>query len=129
MLPVVIHVHCLQGVVHPLAYFRRGDPQILRGKGHVLLHHVSYNLVVRVLEDHAYRPADVQQPAVVGGVDAVHIDRAPGGEKDGIHVLGQGGLAAAVVAQHGHEGALLNGQAHSVQHHRRDPLGGGVGEV
>ena len=33
------------------------------------------------------------------------------------------------VAQHGHEGALLNGQAHPVQHHRHDPLGRGVGEV
>ena len=61
-------------------------------------------------------PADVQQFILVGGVDAVHVDFAAGGQQDGVQVLGQGGLAGAVVPQHSHEGALLDVQAYPVQH-------------
>ena len=129
MLPVGVHVDGLQRIVHPLADFSGRDAQVFRGEGHVLFHHVGYNLVVRVLEHHAHRAADVQQAVLVGGVDAVHVNRPSGGQKDGVHVLGQSRFPAAVVAQDGHEGALFNGQGHSVQHHRGDALGGGVGEV
>ena len=116
VLPVLVHAHGLEGVVHPPADLRRGHPQILRGEGHVLLHHVGNDLVVRVLEYHAHGAADVQQFILVGGVDAVHVDFAAGGQQDGVQVLGQGGLAGAVVPQHSHEGALLDVQAYPVQH-------------
>ena len=129
VLPVFIHSHGLKGGVHPLADLRRRDPQIFGGKGHVLFHHIGYNLVVRVLEHHAYGAADVQQPGLVGGVHAAHPHLAPGGEQDGVHMLGQGGLAGAVVAQHGHEGARFDLQIHSVQHDGSQPLGDGIGEA
>ena len=129
VLPELVHAHRLQGVVHPAADLLRGHPQILRGEGHVLLHHVGYDLVVRVLEHHAHGAADVQQLLLVGGVHTVHIHLAPGGEQDGVEVLGQGGLAAAVVAQNGHKGALFNIQLDAVQHDGGHPLGGDIGEA
>ena len=44
-------------------------------------------------------------------------------------MLGQGGLAAAVVAQHCHEGALLNAQRDPVQHDGGHALSGDIGEA
>ncbi len=67
------------------------------------------------------RCAHVQQPRLVGGVDAVHIHLPAGGQQNGVHMLGQGGLSPAVVAQHGHKAALLNLQIHPVQHRRGSP--------
>ena len=125
---VLGHAHGLQGLVHPSAYLIRGDAQILRGKGYVLLHHTGHNLVVRILEHHAHGAADVQQPALVGGVHALHPDLSPSGEEDGVEVLGQGGLARAVAAQHRHKFARPDVQGHPVQHQGREVLPGGVGE-
>ena len=105
---VVAHAHHGQGLVHPAANLRRGHAQVLRGKGHVLFHHVGHNLVVRVLENHAHRAAHGQQLVLLGGVQSVHPDFAPGGQEDGVQVLGQGGFARAVVAQNGHETAGLD---------------------
>ena len=129
MLPVLVHAHQLQGVVHPAADLRGRDPKVLRGEGHVLLHHIGHNLVVRVLKDHAHGAPDVQQALLVGGVHAVHPHLAAGGKQDGVHMLGQSGLARAVMAQHGHEGARFNFQIHAVQHHGGDALGCGIGEA
>ena len=42
-----------------------GNAQILRGEGHVLLHHVGNDLVIRVLEHHAHAAADLQQQGLV----------------------------------------------------------------
>ena len=129
VLPELIHPHGLQGVVHPAADLLRGDAQILRGEGHILLHHVGHDLVVRVLEHHAHRAAHVQQPGLVSGVHAIHVHFSAGGQQDGVHVLGQGGLSAAVVTQHGHKGPLLDVQVHAVQHHRGHALRRGVGKA
>ena len=109
------HAHGGQSLVHPAADLGRGQPHVFTGKGHVLLHHVGNDLVVRVLKDHARRFADVKQPAFLFGVDAAHPDGAAGGQKNGVEVLCKGGFAAAVVAQHGGEGAFLNGEVHAVQ--------------
>ena len=129
MLPEFVHAHGLQGVIHPAADLLGGDSQVFRGEGHVLLHHVGHDLVVGVLEDHANRLTDVQKQGIVGGVHAADVYLAPGGQEDGVHVLGQGGLAATVVAQNGHEGALFNVEVHAVQHGGGDTLGGDVGKT
>ena len=53
----------------------------------------------------------------------------PVGSSTPVEGLGQGGLAGAVVAQHHHEAAPLDGQIHAPQGgHRLLPLVGGVGE-
>ena len=109
------HAHIPEGVVHPAADLCTGDAQVLRGEGHVLLHHVGNDLVVRVLEDHAHPLADGEEVCSLGGVHPLHQDLAAGGDEDGVHGLGQGGLAGAVVAQHHHEAALLNGEGDPVQ--------------
>ena len=97
------HAHRRQGVVHPLPDLPAGNPQVLRGEGHVLLHHVGHDLVVRVLEHHAHRPADGQQQMFVQGVHSLHIHMAPAGQQNTVERLGQGGLAGSVVAQHHHD--------------------------
>ena len=129
VLPELIHPHRTQGVVHPLPDLGGGDPQVLRCEGYILLHHVGDDLVVRVLEHHAHRAPDVQQAVLIHSVDAIHIHFAAAGQEDGVHVLGEGGFAAAVVAQNSHKSALLDGQVHPVQHNGGDALGGGVGEA
>lgn len=129
MLPELVHSNGLQRVVHPAADLLGRDPQVLRSKGHILFHHVGYDLVIRVLEHHAHRTADGQEKLLVGGVHPVHIDLAPGGQEDRVEVLGQGGLAAAVVSQHCHEGALLNAQRDPVQHDGSHALGSDIGEA
>ena len=122
------HAHGGQRLIHPLADLGGGHAQVLRGEGHILLHHAGHDLVVRVLEHHAHPAADVQQGRLVGGVHAIHVHLAVGGQEDGVEVLGQGGLARAVVAQDGHEGAGLDGQADPVQHRGGHPLLGGIAE-
>ena len=63
---VFIHADLPQRVIHPLADLRRGDAEVLRREGDVLLHDVGYDLVIRVLK----RPcptllADLQQQRFV----------------------------------------------------------------
>ena len=127
--PELIHSNGLQGVVHPAADLLGRDAQVLWGKGNIFLHHIGHDLVVRVLEHHAHGAADRQEKFLVGGVHPIHIDPASGGQKDGIEMLGQGGLTAAVVAQHCHEGAFLNAQRDPVQHDGSHALGGDIGEA
>ncbi len=128
MAGIVRHPHGGQGRVHPLPDFRRGNPQVLRAKGHVLLYHAGDNLVVGVLEHHAHLAADIQQLRLVAGIHAVHIDLAPGGEEDGVKMLGQGGFARTVVAQHRHKFPGPDGQGKAVQHRGGHALPGGVAE-
>ena len=109
------HAHRRQGVVHPAANFRRGDTQILRGKGHILLHHVGHDLIVGILEHHTHPAADLQQKVLVLGVHALYIYRAAGGKQHGVEMLGKGGFAGTVVAQHHHKAALFDGQGHILQ--------------
>ena len=109
------HAHIPEGIIHPAADLLRGDAQVLRGEGHVLLHHVGNDLVVRVLKDHAHPLADGEKVPLVLRVHPLHQNLAGGREQDGVHGLGQGGLSGAVVAQHRHEAALLNGEGDPVQ--------------
>ena len=129
VLPELIHIYRLQGLIHPLADLFRGDAQIFRCKGHILLHHIGDDLVVRVLKHHTHRAADVQQPVLIRSVNAVHVHLASAGQQDSVHMLGQGGFSAPVVPQDGYKGAFLDGQIYAVQHHWGHPLGRRVGET
>ena len=55
------HANSGQGIVYPLSNLLTGHPQVFRCEGHILLHHVGHDLVVRVLEHHAHPLADGQQ--------------------------------------------------------------------
>ena len=105
---VFVHTNGLQSVVHAAADLLARYAEVLRCKGHVLLHHVGDHLVVGILEDHAHRAADVQEPLLVGGVQAKDVDAAALRQKNGVKMLGEGGFAAAVVAKDCHKAALLN---------------------
>ena len=90
-----------QRTVHTLPDLLGRDADVLQAEGDVLLHHGGDNLVVRVLEHHPHLLADVVQPLLVGGVDAVHHrPLAARGQQNGVEVLGKGALARAVVSEH-----------------------------
>ena len=72
-----IHAHGPQCRVHPAADFLRGHPQVLRGEGHILFHHVGNDLVVRILEHHTHPLADGQKKLLVQGVHALYPDLPP----------------------------------------------------
>ena len=109
------HIHGGQGIVHPAADLLRGHSQVLRGKSHVLFHHVGDDLVVRVLEHHAYPAADLQKTFLVLGVHALHVHLAAAGQQDGVQAFGKGGFSGAVVPQHHHKASLFNGRVHAPQ--------------
>ena len=111
----ITHTHRLQRIVHPLTNFLRRNAQIFRGKGHILLHHVGDDLVIRVLEHHAHPPPDLQQHRLVMGIHPLYIHRPARWQQHGVHVLSQSRFPGAVMPQHHHEAALLDAEAHAPQ--------------
>ena len=109
------HPHHRQGIVHPFADLFAGDAQILRGEGHILLHHVGYDLVIRVLEHHTHLLADGENQVFIQRVHPRNIHIAAGGQHHGVEGLGQGGLSGSIMAQHHGEAALFNGKIHPPQ--------------
>ena len=112
---VVVHADGFQRVVDALPDLRRGDAEVFRREGDVLLYNVRDDLVVRVLEDHADMLPDGEQLLLVLRVHAVDRHAAARGQQDGIKVLGKRRLAAAVMAEHGDEAPLFDGQAQAVK--------------
>ena len=73
------HAHRLQRLLHPAADFQWFHPQILRTKGHIVLHHGSNQLVVGILEDHAHLAPHLPQLATLSqfsGIHALHAHMA-----------------------------------------------------
>ena len=60
------------------------------------------------MEHHAHGLADVIELVIIGGVHALDVHLALLRQEDGVEVLGKGGFAAAICAQHGHELAPLD---------------------
>ena len=114
-LPELVDAGHLHGLIHSAAHLVRRHTQVLQRKGHILFHHGGHDLVIRVLEHHAHRLADVVELAVVAGVHVFHIDLAAFRQQDGVEVLSQRGFAAAVGTQHGHELAALHACRYAVQ--------------
>ena len=82
MLPVFVHSHLAQGLVHSAADFRTGDPQIFRAKRHILFHHIGNDLVVRVLEHHAHIATHCHQPIRIGGIQSADVNLTSGRQQD-----------------------------------------------
>ena len=113
------HIHSRQRIIHPAADLLRRHSQIFRGKGHILLHHVGDDLVVRVLEHHAHPAANLQQARLVLRVHALHIHLASAGQQNGVQAFGKGGFARTVMAQHHHKASFFNGRVHTPQGQNR----------
>ena len=104
----LLHAHRRQRIVHPPAYLRRRHTQVLRAEGYILLHHIGHDLIVRVLEHHPRPPPYLQQHSLVAGVHPLHIHSAAARQQHRVQVLGKGGLAGAVVAQHHRKATLFD---------------------
>ena len=130
MAAVFVHPNQLQRLVHAAADLLGGNPEILRRKGDVLLDHVGDHLVVRVLKDHAHRPADLKQQAFVLCVHAKHRDASALRQKNRIHMLGQRRFPTAVASQNRHKTPSRNVQRQAGKHgDRRFPRLGGIGKA
>ena len=111
---VLIHAHRLQALFHPFPYLLCGNAQILRAKSHVLLHDLSDDLVVRVLEHHSRSLAYLPHPLLLPCVYTVHPHRALGGLQYGVQMFGQRGLSRAVVPYDSYEIPPVNPERYIV---------------
>ena len=89
------------GFVDAGADLLRRHAEVLRRKGDILLDDGGDDLVVRILEHHADLLAHIVEVIFVAGVHPLDQHRARFGQQNGIEMLCQRGLAAAVRAQHG----------------------------
>ncbi len=105
--PELVNARHLHGVINPAANLLRRNTQILGCEGHILLHDGGDDLVIRVLEHHTHRPADIVNLVIVCGVHAFHVDLAGLRQQNGVEMLGQCAFSATVGTQHGHEFAAL----------------------
>ena len=115
MLAVLVHIDLFQCVVDALADFRLRNSHVLRRERNVLLDNGSNELVIRILEYHAHRLADIKQLVLVGGIYARDRDLAGGRREYRVEVLRKRGFSAAVVTQHRKELPLRNGQGNVLQ--------------
>jgi len=97
---IFINSHIHQRAVHPLPHFLGRDADIFQTEGDILFYYRCHNLVVRILKDHPDLLANIIQPLLIGGVDAVHIDFAARREQNCVEMLGKGTFSRAVVSQH-----------------------------
>ena len=120
---VIVHAHRRQCLVHPTADLLRAPrPDSPGQRPHLPPPHwprSGYPGSGTPCPPCAGYPAG---PFLVGGVHAVHIHLAAAGQQDGVKMLGQGGLATAVVAQHRHEAPRFNVQRDAVQDQREPRL-------
>ena len=112
---VFVHADLPEGIVHALPDLFRRNPEILRRKGHVLLDDIRDDLVVGVLKNHSDGMADVKDLVLIGGGHPRDAHGARGREQDPVHMLCQGRLARAVVAENRCEAPLLKGERYIVQ--------------
>jgi hypothetical protein len=68
------HVHKRQRFIYASPYFSSLNSKVLRPKRHVLFDSGRYYLVIRVLEHHAHRLADLPQTRLVLAVHPEHVD-------------------------------------------------------
>ena len=107
--------HVLKRLRHAFAQLIGGDAQVLGTEGHVVFHERGNQLVVGILEHHAHRLADAVRAIGVRGGHVLHFHGALVGDEQGVQMLGQRRLAAAVAAQDAQEFALAHVQAHAVK--------------
>ena len=102
------HAYDLQRTVHPFPDLCRGNAQVFRRKGYILLHHIGNNLVIRILKHHPNRSPHIQPLLIISGINSVDVDSSPARGENGVHMLSQGGFSTAVMAQYRHKTARLN---------------------
>ena len=103
------HTHLFQCHIHPLPDFVGRNADIFRTEGHVFLHDSRYQLVIRILENHAHLLPDIPDMGEVGGLHAFHIDFSVRRNEQGVQMPGQRGFPAAVRPDDGRKGPLLYG--------------------
>ena len=94
------HPHLLKAFIHPPPDLLCRDADIFRAKAHVLLHHISDNLVVRVLKYHPRRLSDLPQSLLIRCVEIGNPDCPLCREQNPVQMLGQRRFAGTVMSQH-----------------------------
>ena len=105
-----IHADCLQAFLHTLPDLFRRNTQVLGSKADILLHDLTNNLVVRVLEHHSGGLPDIPQILLLSCIHPIYPDCSLCWKQNSIHVLGQCRFPGAIMSQNGNELPLFNVQ-------------------
>ena len=113
---LILQMHQLQHVAHPLFDLFAADVGHMHGKGDVLIHRHTGD-EAEILEDNAHLAAQVGDLAAAhpGHVPAVHKHLALAGHFLAENELEQGGFARAGVAQQEHELAVVHMEVNILQ--------------
>ena len=112
---VCLHMYGRERIINAVIDLLAGKPQVLRPKGNVLLHDRRDQLIVRVLEDHTCRLADVQKVSLVRRIHPRNDHLALCRQVERIDELGKGRFAAAVPPKDCDKFALCHLNVHAVQ--------------
>ena len=108
------HTHCLKAFFYPLPDLICGDSDVLGSESHVLFDNLRYDLIIRILENHACLSADLPEVFLIAGIHSVHPHSSLRGEKQSIEVLGKGRLAGSVMSQDRYELPCLHIEINAV---------------
>ena len=112
--PVGGHPHRLQALIHPFPDILCGNPQIFRSEPHIFFHHISDNLIIRILKYHSCFLPDSPHIRFGGGIHLIHPQGSLRGHQQRVDLFGQRGLSAAVMSQHRNKLAFLHIEVHLV---------------
>ena len=104
--------HALKRLAHARIHLVVLQPQVARPERYVLVHGLGEQLVLGILEHHADAAAQAGLAALVGNVGAHNQHLSRRGLQDAVHVLDDGGLAAARVPGDAQKLALMHGERH-----------------
>ncbi len=122
----VLRADAREGLRDPRPHVLGREPEVQRPEAHILGDGRHEQLVVRVLEDHADRPADVGQ-RVLCDRDAADVDGAVRRRQQAVQVQQQRGLAGAVGADDGDRLAVPDLEGDALE--RLRPVGVGEAQV
>ena len=105
------HAYRGKAFVDAPADLRRGQGEVFRAEGHVLLHGHPDDLAVGVLEDHSHPSPDLPDFGGVRRLHSVHQNPPHRGKEQGVQVLDEGRLSAAVRTDEGRVGPFGEGHA------------------
>ncbi len=98
---IPFQAHPAQGLTNALPDLPGRQRQVTRTEGHIFLHGHAHDLVVRVLENHAHGPADPALQGGVPGIETIHGHSPLRRNEQGVQMLQERALPAAVVPGQG----------------------------
>ena len=109
------HADSDKRVIYPLSYLCRIYAEVLGAKGHVIFYYGRYQLIVRILEDHADPAPDIPYGFIICRIKSVHDNSTRCRCQQAVKALGKSGFPRSVHAYDRNEAALFYVQTYTVQ--------------